>query len=259
MNRSAFFDRLYFGFQAEHLVAGQLFGAGFEAFKLPADFGFDLMVTSQRQKSLGSASELKINQDNPYVVQVKSRRVSPDSVSVGPNRRPQFAISFQIKSSEYDLLVEEPNSFLVLVSYLPSMSLVALPPTLCVWLCGPQLALLKEKSYLSEEKSRSTTLFRLDIVARLKPRQAREELLTQLRDKGQITVEGFAALEKALPEMLDLNWDASEYVSLLRHPWIPSEGKFEGVKNVAKTLHSKHLDLSRIHPDTIPPTFDPYV
>ncbi len=40
-----FFERLYRGFEAEHYVAGKLFSAGYEAFKLPADFGFDLMVT----------------------------------------------------------------------------------------------------------------------------------------------------------------------------------------------------------------------
>ena len=34
-----FFERLYRGFEAEHYVAGKLFSVGYEAFKLPADFG----------------------------------------------------------------------------------------------------------------------------------------------------------------------------------------------------------------------------
>jgi hypothetical protein len=42
-----FFDRLYQGFEAEYMVAATMFGAGFEAFKLPGDFGFDLLVSNQ--------------------------------------------------------------------------------------------------------------------------------------------------------------------------------------------------------------------
>jgi hypothetical protein len=39
-----FFESLYKGFEAEHYVAGKLFSVGYEAFKLPGDFGFDLIV-----------------------------------------------------------------------------------------------------------------------------------------------------------------------------------------------------------------------
>ncbi len=53
-----FFDRLYLGFEAEYYIMGQLYSAGFEAFKLPADFGFDLMVTNQKESSLGSAQKI---------------------------------------------------------------------------------------------------------------------------------------------------------------------------------------------------------
>jgi hypothetical protein len=35
-----FFESLYKGFEAEHYVAGKLFSVGYEAFKLPGDFGF---------------------------------------------------------------------------------------------------------------------------------------------------------------------------------------------------------------------------
>lgn len=256
MDDPGFFERLYFGFQAEYLVAGQLFGAGFEAFKLPADFGYDLMVTSQRHTTLGSASRIARDQDKPYVIQVKSRRVAAGNFSEGPNQRPEANIAFRIKASEYDLLVDEPSSFLVLVAYLPSIERVVLPPTLCVWLSGPQLRLLMENSYLSEERSGTTLQLRLDMVARLKPRQTRAELLARLRNNGQLTDEGVAELERTLPETLDLNWSASEYVSLLRQPWSRSEGGFYGAKNVAKALRSKYLDISQIHPVTEFPTAD---
>ena len=45
----SFWDRLYKGLGAEYFITGELFMAGYEAFKLPADFGLDLIVTSQKQ------------------------------------------------------------------------------------------------------------------------------------------------------------------------------------------------------------------
>ena len=47
-----FFDSLYKGFEAEHYVAGKLFSVGYEAFKLPGDFGFDLIVANQKEQSM---------------------------------------------------------------------------------------------------------------------------------------------------------------------------------------------------------------
>ncbi|MBI5968057.1 MAG: hypothetical protein HY882_09410, partial [Deltaproteobacteria bacterium] len=48
-----FFERLYRGFEAEHYVAGKLFSVGYEAFMMPADFGFDLIVMNQKERSKG--------------------------------------------------------------------------------------------------------------------------------------------------------------------------------------------------------------
>jgi hypothetical protein len=54
-----FFDRLYLGFEAEYYVMGQLFSAGYEGFKMPADFGFDILVTNQKEQSLNADSKKK--------------------------------------------------------------------------------------------------------------------------------------------------------------------------------------------------------
>jgi hypothetical protein len=67
-----FFERLYRGFEAEHYVAGKLFSVGYEAFKLPADFGFGLMVTNQKEQSMGPHQKGRL-QEPPFAVQVKSR------------------------------------------------------------------------------------------------------------------------------------------------------------------------------------------
>jgi hypothetical protein len=69
-----FFERLYRGFEAEHYVAGKLFSAGYEAFMMPGDFGFDLMVTNQRERSKGPRLRGRLLEP-PFAVQVKSRRL----------------------------------------------------------------------------------------------------------------------------------------------------------------------------------------
>lgn len=83
---------LYQGFEAEYLVASGLFGAGLEAFKLPGDFGFDLLVSNQLQATQMASSPSKANDARssfPYVLQVKSRRARMEQIRLvdGLDRR----------------------------------------------------------------------------------------------------------------------------------------------------------------------------
>jgi hypothetical protein len=71
-----FFEGLYKGFEAEYYVAGKLFSVGYEAFKLPGDFGFDLIVTNQKEQSIGPRQEGRLLEP-PFAVQVKCRSLRP--------------------------------------------------------------------------------------------------------------------------------------------------------------------------------------
>jgi hypothetical protein len=71
-----FFEGLYKGFEAEYYVAGKLFSVGYEAFKLPGDFGFDLIVTNQKEQSIGPPRKGRLLEP-PFAVQVKCRSLRP--------------------------------------------------------------------------------------------------------------------------------------------------------------------------------------
>lgn len=84
-----FFDRLYLGF---------------EAFKLPADFDFDILVTNQKEQFLKSNIK-KRNIQPPYALQVKYRRIKETDFYDGPNGRPEARVNFPIKKQDVDLII----------------------------------------------------------------------------------------------------------------------------------------------------------
>lgn len=102
----SFFDRLYTGFRAEYFVMGELFGAGYEGFKLPADFGFDVLATNQKESSLGAAPIGRAI-DPPYALQVKSRNILRTSFGDGPSGRPETFTEFWITERDFELISAE--------------------------------------------------------------------------------------------------------------------------------------------------------
>lgn len=72
-----FFDRLYKGYSAESFITGQLFENGFEAFRLPADFGLDIVVTNQFKKL---NSQESYDDSFPFGLQVKSKRLRQSDI-----------------------------------------------------------------------------------------------------------------------------------------------------------------------------------
>jgi hypothetical protein len=240
-----FFSRLYSGFQAEYLVAGKLFGAGLEAFKLPADFGFDLLVTNQKETSIGPAHAVQRAHSFPYAVQVKSRRVVEDMYTPGPNSRIEVVVNFRLSNSELDLMSSEDRSYLVCIAFLPAKPEVLGEPALYFWLKGSQLTALHQHSYLREIVHADTAQYDLKVGFRFLPRQTKRALLERLRSAGHVTPEGENELDAILPEELGVSWNAKEYVVLYRCAWTKPEGYY-GHRNVARLLRPPHLDLSKI-------------
>ena len=91
-----FFESLYKGFEAEHYVAGKLFSVGYEAFKLPGDFGFDLIVTNQKEQSMGPRQKGRLLEP-PFAVQVKCRSLRPSDFQTSASGRDEARISISIK------------------------------------------------------------------------------------------------------------------------------------------------------------------
>jgi len=255
MSDTDFFSRLYSGFEAEHFVTGKFFGAGLEAFKLPADFGFDLLVSNQKETSIGTTTPIERAFSFPYAVQVKSRRITDTHFIEGPNGRPEAVINFSISGSEFELLTSEARSYLVCVAFPPVKEISIADHVLYFWLSGTQLAWLHKHTYLQEVTNNGKLQYDLKVGFRFLPTQSRQSVLERLQQDGKLTSEGAKELEGMLPAELGTGWGA-EYVALYRRPWSKSEGGYYSTRNVSKRLKACHLDLSYVGTEVSFPTDD---
>lgn len=264
-----FFDRLYQGFEAEYLVASGLFGTGLEAFKLPGDFGFDLLVSNQMQATQMASCRGKPNDARapfPYVLQVKSRRARTEQIRLvdGLDRR-ELDMTFSIKESEYDLLISNERAFLVCVLFLPAEQRSLSSRPVIFWLEGRQLQSLREREYLlSGEGSLGAEWLTLHVVYRFVPMLRRDVLATSVAESfaalranladapvsKELLDGALAACKKRLtdllPEELECNRNGNEYVALRRRVWDKAAANFGDELTTARKLDDQQTDLSSL-------------
>lgn len=212
-----FFDKLYLGFEAEHYVMGQLYGAGFEAFKLPGDFGFDLMVTNQKEVSL-SSNRKKRDINPPYALQIKSRRINSEDFYTGPNGRPSADVDFLLSEKELGLMLENLNAYLVCVMFFANEQNKIHKRAIYFWLGSWHLRTLRSRGYIqfAEKTNGPKDSFVIKANIRLLPMQRTDTLLKTLIENGNLTKEGERKLIKILPVELPVKDNAHEYISLKR-------------------------------------------
>lgn len=204
-----FFERLYRGYLAEHLISGELFAKSFEVFRLPADFGFDLVVTNQFQASLGridSASSF------PFSIQVKSRWLSPEDVTSGPNDRPQVDFAYWLKEDEVELLSKHPNSAVAFVLYMPPIDRET--QTRFFIIHSHDMVRMLKAGYLRPcERG-----YELRGSYRDVPRVSKAQFVKELLGAKHLTQDGARRLTSVLPDSFRLNWNAAAYFQFARSP-----------------------------------------
>lgn len=127
---------LYLGAAGEHHVMSECFRHQREAFKLPIDRGFDLVVTdAYRHLSLAgmtsSETPSPMPEGPPLYLQVKSRQGNP---SVGVHdKRPRWEGCFPIKDSDIRLICNTPNAFLVCVLFIDASDQLSKARTAYAW------------------------------------------------------------------------------------------------------------------------------
>lgn len=204
-----FFERLYRGYLAEHLISGELFARSFEVFRLPADFGFDLVVTNQFQTSQGRTESAA---SFPFSIQVKSRWLKPEDITVGPNDRPQANFTYWLKEDEVELLSKHPNSAVAFVLYMPPVDREA--QTRFFIIHAHDIVHMLSYGYLRSCERGYELIGRVRDVPRVEKGQFVKELL----GANHITQEGARRLTAALPDSFRLNWDAKAYFQFARSP-----------------------------------------
>jgi hypothetical protein len=207
-----FFESLYKGFEAEHYIAGKLFSVGYEAFKLPGDFGFDLMVTNQKEQSMGPRQKGRLLEP-PFAVQVKCRSLRSSDFQTAASGRDEARVSVSMKKEDLDLLVAAKNNFLVIVLFVQGDARRFEDRTVHFWLGSDHLNALLERGYfLPDEKDQRMRNLRCSL--RMFPMLMVESLLNTLVSQNQLTEEGKRVLASELPDRVPRNWNASEYVAL---------------------------------------------
>jgi hypothetical protein len=240
MQDKKFFDRLYLGFEAEHYIAGKFFSRGLEAFRLPADFGFDLLVTDQMKRALGG-SDQESRSGMPYAVQVKSRRLGFEMfVEAASTGRLVASTAFPIKREDLDLIAKTSNSFLVCVVFIEGRNGIFDHKAVTFWFDSKSVKKLDELGYFINEPGTSEKTV-LNVEIRLFPEDNTAEYLKELEKSGMLKGEARAELEKRLPPRIPRAWNAREYVALGR----PSRSKDDS-SIVYRMLNEKLLWLERI-------------
>jgi len=205
----AFFESLYRGYAAEHLVASQLYRRGFEVFRLPADFGLDLVVTNQfmlaRKQNAASASF-------PFAFQVKSRWLRPEDTVVGPSGRPETTVMFQLRTDELDLIVSHKNAGVVFVAYVPVGGDNNYNP-FYFWLHIGQLVVARHSGFLVAAQGQ----WKLTVRYRQLPRQTREAFVQEIEAVSALPAAARRKLLKELPPTFLRSWKASDYLAFARN------------------------------------------
>jgi hypothetical protein len=243
-----FFERLYTGFEAEHYVAGKLFSAGYEAFKLPADFGFDLMVTNQKEQSMGPRQKGRLLEP-PFTVQVKSRTLRPSDFQTVTSGRDEAQVSISIKKEDLDLLVNTKHSFLVVVVFVHGDARRFENRAIHFWFGSVHVNALFDRGYfLPDQADRRVRNLRCSL--RMFPMLSVEDILDTLVYQKHLTEEGKRILVSELPERLPRNWNASEYVALARKARMDSDDLvWRQVPNELLDLRNMGFDIGLGHLD----------
>jgi hypothetical protein len=241
-----FFESLYKGFEAEHYVAGKLFSVGYEAFKLPGDFGFDLIVTNQKEQSMGPPQKGRLLEP-PFAVQVKCRNLRSSDFQTAASGRDEARVSISMKKEHLDLLISAKRNFLVIVLFVQGDASRFEDRTVHFWLGSDHVNALLERGYfMTDEADRRVRSLMCSL--RMLPMLSVGDILDSLISQNHLTQEGKRILASELPERVPRNWNASEYVALARGTkdgklvWRQVPQEFFDLRNMGFDIGLGYLD-----------------
>lgn len=130
---------LYLGAAGEHHVMAECFRHQREAFKLPIDRGFDLVITNayrhlSRVDFADPTTSLPTPDETPLYVQVKSRQAKLELPKGGSRKeRPSWEGCFSIKVSDLRLICDTPNAILACVLFIDTSDQLSMARTAYAW------------------------------------------------------------------------------------------------------------------------------
>jgi hypothetical protein len=241
-----FFESLYKGFEAEYYVAGKFFSAGYEAFKLPGDFGFDLIVTNQKEQSKGPRRKGRLFEP-PFAVQVKCRNLRSSDFQTAASGRDEARVSISVEKKDLDLLISAERNFLVIVLFVQGDARRIEDRTVHFWLGSSHINALLEQGYFMPDEA-DRRMRNLMCSLRMFPMLSIRDILDNLMSKNYLTQEGKRILTSGLPKKVPRNLNASEYVALARGTedtklvWRQVPQELFDLRNMGFDIGLGHLD-----------------
>lgn len=194
---------LYLGAAGEHHVMSECFRHQREAFKLPIDRGFDLVVTDAyrhlaREEIPPSTTLPPTPEGAPLYLQVKSRQATPSAG--GCDTRPRWEGCFPIKGSDIRLICDTPNAFLVCVLFVDASDQLSKARTAYAWwMSSTKVKQLRETGHFIQtqtpdawelwvrytEPAPDTNYVQNTYISLLKQHQGKDAVLGQ-RSSGQL-------------------------------------------------------------------------
>jgi hypothetical protein len=148
---------LYLGAAGEHHVMSECFRHQREAFKLPIDRGFDLVVTDAyrhlaRTDAAAQTTQRSEQDEVPLYVQVKSRQAKP--VLEPGNSRPRWEGCFPIKDCDLSLICDTPNAILACVLFIDTSDQLSKARTAYAWwMSSTHVTRLRDTGHFIKAKS----------------------------------------------------------------------------------------------------------
>ncbi len=221
-----FYQRLYYGLGVEYFVIAQLFSMGYEAFKIPADFGFDIMVYNQRERSFQNNTNNNMQpRQKPKVIQVKSKLILPDDYcekDTPAGKRKSVIKDFYLNISEKEKLLNEKNSYLICC--FKEKNDIGFEIKGYFWLSNKHLKKLDEAGYIRNLENDTNKVFiRAKFITQAFLDERYKELLPKIKNSN-LDEDTKNTLKWLIERTVNsINTNSSIYITLAREDRTPDE------------------------------------
>lgn len=202
-NDAVFFEKLYLGLGIEYYTIANLFLLGYEAYKMPADFGFDVIASNQMARSFKNVCDKETK-----LLQIKSRTICAEDyivVNTPSGNRMCVDKEFYIQRSAFEKISKEPTAYIVFYFVEKQSDQFTIP---CYfWLSSHHLKFFREQGFIREKDDRNYYL-KIQLRTNAKLNEQVQKVITE---------EGICDELKKIIKKSDItNLNSQPYVSLYR-------------------------------------------
>lgn len=175
----SFWNNLYMGLAYEHYTVAALWSMGYEAFKIDADFGFDILAYNQKERTFSDGKERDLS---PYVFQVKSRHIKDwETKEQMSGERKTTRVEIKIKKEYWRRMLEEEKSYLV--CYFVEEKKGAMDEIFGIlWLSSYQLNRLEEHFFGCDDKDENVVV-KLEISSNAGTKGKCQEFMEEIEEE----------------------------------------------------------------------------